>query len=135
MKKDIYKIRFSDILLSILIIVLALSMYFFIYIKKHSSIGRQAIVTVNGKEYGNYSLDTDQMITIKTDNGFNCLKIENGTAKIVDADCPDKYCVNQNGISHKGEVIVCLPHKLTVQISDDNIEDNSSDNNIDAVVK
>ena len=36
---------------------------------------------------------------------------------MTDANCPDKYCVHQNPIHSAGEVIVCLPNKLVVEIT------------------
>ncbi len=42
--------------------------------------------------------------------------IENGTAYLSDANCPDKLCVHQGKISRTGEVITCLPNKLTVTV-------------------
>ena len=41
-----------------------------------------------------------------------------GKAYMSGADCPDKLCVKQKAISKKGESIVCLPHKLVVQVTD-----------------
>ena len=35
-------------------------------------------------------------------------------------DCPDKICVNHAAISKKGETIVCLPHKVVVEVVDEN---------------
>ena len=56
-----------------------------------------------------------------------------------EADCPDKYCVKQGKIKNVGETIVCLPHKVVVEIEktskgiDSN--DNKKNDEIDAVVK
>ena len=33
-----------------------------------------------------------------------------------DANCPDKICEGHNKISYKGETIVCLPHKVVIEI-------------------
>ena len=35
-------------------------------------------------------------------------------------NCPDKICVNHAAISKKGETIVCLPHKVVVEVVDEN---------------
>jgi hypothetical protein len=43
--------------------------------------------------------------------------IENNTARIKEADCPDELCVHQKEISKTGESIICLPHKLVIRIS------------------
>ena len=33
-----------------------------------------------------------------------------------DAECPDKLCMRQGAISRDGQTIVCLPHKLVVEV-------------------
>ena len=33
-----------------------------------------------------------------------------------DADCPDRLCVKQGRIKKVGESIVCLPHKVVIEI-------------------
>ena len=54
--------------------------------------------------------------------GSNILIIENGYAWLEDADCPDKLCVRQGKVHLDGQVITCLPNKLTVTICADNSE-------------
>lgn len=48
--------------------------------------------------------------------GYNLILINEGTVKVTDADCPDKLCVRQKNISRNGESIICLPHRLVIQI-------------------
>ena len=37
---------------------------------------------------------------------------------MIEADCPDKLCVHQKAIERTNETIVCLPHKVVVEIQD-----------------
>lgn len=48
--------------------------------------------------------------------GCNTVRVECGRIAVVDADCPDKVCVNQGYISNSALPIVCLPHKLSIII-------------------
>lgn len=59
--------------------------------------------------------------------GNNTIRVERGRIAVVDADCPDKVCVNQGYIDNGAVPIVCLPHKLSITITDKKEE-------IDAVV-
>ena len=47
---------------------------------------------------------------------YNLILIEDGKVSVADADCPDQLCVRQRSISGNGESIICLPHRLVVQI-------------------
>lgn len=70
-------------------------------------------ISVDGKLFGRYSLDAENRIDI---NGKNTLVIENGSAYMEYADCPDKICIGQGRISDSSESIVCLPNKVVVTI-------------------
>lgn len=73
-------------------------------------------VTVDGEVYGTYSLAENQTVKIQTGHGTNVLVIENGSAHMEEADCPDGYCKRQGTISQVNETIVCLPHKLVAEV-------------------
>ena len=70
-------------------------------------------VTVNGKVFGTYSLYEEREVNIY---GGNVLRIHDGMADMIDADCPDRICVDHSCISKSQETIVCLPNKVIVEI-------------------
>ncbi len=78
--------------------------------------GKYVAVTLEGETYGEYSLRTDSETLIKTQGGTNTLVIKDGEAKFMHSDCPDKTCEKTGKISHKGETIVCLPHKIIAEV-------------------
>ena len=81
--------------------------------------GAKAVVTVAGEVYGTYPLAQDDEIEIKIDGrAENVLQIKDGKADMIEADCPDKLCVHQKAIERTNETIVCLPHKVVVEIQD-----------------
>lgn len=78
-----------------------------------------AVVRVlrEGQEIGTYSMLEDQTISISDEEeGYNLLLISGGQVSVSDADCPDGLCIRQRPISRNGESIICLPHKLVIQI-------------------
>ena len=78
-----------------------------------NSDGETVQITVDGELYGEYSLHEDKTIKI---NETNMLRIKDGSAKMVEADCPDQICVHQRNISKNGETIICLPNKVVVTV-------------------
>ena len=82
--------------------------------------GNVAVVCVNGVETGRYPLFQNGRYELN--GGSNILIIENGVAWLEDANCPDKLCVRQGKVHLDGQVITCLPNKLTVTICADNSE-------------
>ncbi len=79
--------------------------------------GAAAEVTVDGTLYGTYPLNRDRTVDIRIgDTRTNVLVIQNGTADMTEANCPDRLCVHQKAISRANETIVCLPNKVVVAI-------------------
>ena len=74
------------------------------------------LVTVDGKEQGRYPLDRNNKILLGDKGWSNTLMIRDGKASVTEADCPDKICVHHAPIGRRGENIVCLPHKLVVEV-------------------
>lgn len=80
--------------------------------------GSWVVVSFHGEEYGRYSLNEDARIPLQNARGEgNLLIIEDETARIEEADCPDGLCVQQGRISRGGESIICLPHELVISVS------------------
>lgn len=78
--------------------------------------GVKVRITMDGNIYGEYALSKEQVIDIHGAQGYNQLVIAEGSAYIAEADCPDKYCMEYSPISKQNEVIVCLPHKLVLEV-------------------
>ncbi|MCX7828212.1 MAG: NusG domain II-containing protein [Thermanaerothrix sp.] len=57
------------------------------------------------------------------DGGFNVVEVRGKTARVLDADCPDRLCVKQGWLSKAGDQAVCLPHRLVVRVRGDRGED------------
>ena len=88
--------------------------------------GNTMKVTVDGEVYGTYSLAENQTVKIQTGHGTNVLVIENGSVHMEEADCPDGYCKEQGRISGQKQTIVCLPHKLVVEVIRQNDTDSKA---------
>lgn len=64
----------------------------------------------------------EEEFTIKTENGhYNTILVEHGSIRVKDADCTHKECVKIGTIKDPGGVIVCLPNKLMISISGEDI--------------
>ncbi|MBQ6937917.1 MAG: NusG domain II-containing protein [Clostridia bacterium] len=90
--------------------------------------GSVAAVYVNGELYEKLPLDKDTQLVIESEFGTNTLVIENGTLRIINADCPNKQCEMQT-VSKAVRSIVCLPNRLSVII-----ENGKNDNETDVII-
>lgn len=78
--------------------------------------GSVAIITVDGEEYGRYALNQEERIVLDTEQGHNVLVVSGEGIYMEEADCPDQICVHQGEIRMELETIVCLPHRIVVEI-------------------
>ena len=76
--------------------------------------GGVAVVRVDGVETERLPLSVNG--TFPLNGGSNILIIQDGQAWMSEANCPDLICVRQGTIHYSGQVITCLPNRLTVTI-------------------
>ena len=78
--------------------------------------GGSAVIYVDREPIVRLPLKDDITYTVETENGYNVVTIENGMVGVSDSDCRDKICVNHKDINSVNESIVCLPHKMVIEI-------------------
>lgn len=79
--------------------------------------GQKAVVTVDGKLYGSYSLAEDQTIEIKQKNHLNKITIKDGSVQMSYSDCRNQICVSDGSISSTNQSLVCLPNRVMIAIT------------------
>ncbi|WP_313529876.1 NusG domain II-containing protein [Anaerotignum sp.] len=104
----------ADKILIIVLLVVAAGLALFFYSRAEE--GGFARVLVDGEVKVELPLTEDTVFTVETQQGYNEIKVEGGYVSIQDADCRDQICVEHKKIHLTGETIVCLPHKLVVEI-------------------
>lgn len=98
-------------------IICAISFY---YIKNSNKDGSIANIYLDGKLYK--SIDLSEVkesyeIEINDDKDHaNIIKVEPNGISIVEADCPDKVCINTGVIRDGSLPIICLPNKVVIKI-------------------
>lgn len=111
-------------------VLLIFAMVAFLWIHNHQKPGAMMRVSIDGVEYGSYELDKDQEIEIQGDDFISILTIRDGKASMIKADCPDQICVHHRPISQNGETIICLPHRVVVEVEEINT---SADRKFDGI--
>lgn len=83
--------------------------------------GSRAVISVDGQVYRTVELAgvrEPYEFTVQTERGWNTVRVEPGSIRVTDADCPGHDCVAQGAISDGLIPIVCLPHRLVIEIKD-----------------
>ena len=100
--------------LCVILALLLLAGGLFLALRLGREAGGFAVVRVDGKETERHPLAVDGVFPLN--GGSNILVIENGEARLTEANCPDLLCVKQGRIRYAGQTITCLPNRLTVTI-------------------
>lgn len=125
----------KDLLFGAGVIIVALVMLLAMQLTRGEE-GNQIQITLDGKIYGTYALSKDQTIEVKNGDFYNKVRIEDGKAYMKEANCPDGYCEEQGKISGHTQTIVCLPHKLVVEVLDNGEADTSDSEEVpDTIAK
>jgi len=83
----------------------------------------KVVISVDGSEYASYRLSEisgTKTVRVETEFGVNVVEITNSGVQVVEASCPDKLDVHSGRITKSGQMIVCLPNRLTVKLDEKN---------------
>lgn len=108
-------IKKADIILFVILILIGLGLSW--WSAASGAQGQKAVVTVDGRLYGTYSLHEDQTISIRQNGHLNKITIKGGTVQMSYSDCKNQVCVKDGKISKTNQSIVCLPNKVMVEIT------------------
>ena len=113
-----------------LIIALALIAALALYLVSQVSLGGDAstiVVTVDGEEVLRRPLAMENTYDIEQEDGsLNVIAVKDGAVFMKEANCRDGLCIRQGKMKNGAKTIVCLPHKVVVQLTGDApVSDNS----------
>lgn len=120
----------DGIIISFLFLISFLPLLLFSLQQKNQSadVTYQAVLSVNGEEIKTFDLSKGDTYRYETKDGdYNLIEIKDGAIAITDANCGDLVCVRRGWIKKSGETIVCLPHKLLIEIK---ASDGSQEGNV-----
>ena len=116
----------KDIIMIAAMLLAALALY----LVSQISLGAEAstiVVTLDGKEVLRRPLAMENTYDIAQDDGsLNVIAVEDGAVYMKEANCRDGLCIRQGKMKNGAKTIVCLPHKVVVQLTGDApVSDNS----------
>ena len=105
------KPRAGDFVIGILILLLGVGIW--VYPSFFAEEGKACRISVDGKFYGEMLLSRDGEMKLP-----GCtVKVEDGKVFVVDSTCPDKVCEKTGKISKSGGSIICIPNRISIEIS------------------
>lgn len=85
-------------------------------------------IAVQTLSQDNWKEEAETLTAEAVTGEYNLFSCENGEIRMLQSSCPDLICVHHAAVSRTGENIVCLPHKLVIEIV------GAQENELDGVV-
>jgi hypothetical protein len=77
----------------------------------------KAVIRSGGKVFCEVPLSRDQRIEVPGPLGVSVIAIEKRRARIVSDPSPRQYCVRQGWLQQSGEIAICLPNQVSVELT------------------
>ena len=78
--------------------------------------GDMVRIEVNGREFANVSLQDDQTILVPGPLGNTEVVIHEHEVFVQDSPCRAKICVKMGHVSQAGQMVVCVPNKVSIRV-------------------
>ncbi len=108
----------NDVIVMVVVLVLALLGYTAMrLVAPPSARAARVVALIEGIEV--LSVPLSQPGTYKvpqSGDAVNAFTIADGMVRMTDANCPDSWCMKKGAVSRTADQIVCLPHKLILQL-------------------
>lgn len=76
-----------------------------------------ALIRSGGKVFREVPLSRDQQIEVPGPLGTSIVTIEKRKARISSDPSPRQYCVRQGWLQQTGEIAICLPNEVSVELT------------------
>jgi hypothetical protein len=77
----------------------------------------KAIIRSGGKIFREVSLLENAEISVPGPLGSSIISIQNHQARITSDPSPRQYCVRQGWLKNAGEIAICLPNQVSIELT------------------
>jgi hypothetical protein len=94
---------------SIFVVLLTLNLW-------SGDLADKAIIRSGGRIFQEVPLSRDQQIKVPGPLGISLITIEKRRARIASDPSPRQYCVRQGWLQQAGEIALCLPNQVSIEL-------------------
>lgn len=103
------------IICSIILLAIVIAAYFIVI---QTSDAKKIIITQNSVVIKEYPLSATLNETLFVSGKYeNTIILNEHGAKMQTTTCPDEFCKKKRPIFYNGEMIICLPNQLTIEVA------------------
>ncbi len=75
------------------------------------------IITVDGHRYASLPLDVSRQVKVPGRIGTSVIRIAHERARFVSSPCTGKICIHTGWLSRSGEIAICLPNAVSIELT------------------
>ena len=112
--RQIFKTK--DVILLAILLIVAIVSFFIIHSKPNENL--EAVIVKDNQTYKIINLnEVEQPYQINIDGSIPVIiSVEKNSIYFKNSECPDKICVNTGRLSKAGDIAVCLPAKISIEL-------------------
>lgn len=73
-------------------------------------------IRLGNKIYATYNLNLQREVHVHGPIGDAVIHIAQGKARFAKSPCHNQYCVHQGWLTHTGQVAICLPNQISLEL-------------------
>lgn len=106
----------KDVILLAALLIVAIISFFIIHSKPNENL--EAVIVKDNQTYKIINLnEVEQPYQINIDGSIPVIiSVEKNSIYFKNSECPDKICVNTGRLSKAGDIAVCLPAKVSIEL-------------------
>lgn len=100
-------------------LVMFISLMFVIFLFQsqwQSAPATKVQIRLGDQMIGTYSLNQQRDIHVLGPLGESLIRIAQGQARFVRSPCQNQYCVHQSWLKRAGQVAICLPNQVSLEL-------------------
>ena len=106
-------IRLGDYLVIILAILICVALAPLAW---RGGLAEKAVLRANGQVFAEVDLAANKTLQVPGPLGMTTILIEQGRARVTADPSPRQYCVLQGWLNRVGDVAICAPNRVSLQI-------------------
>lgn len=76
----------------------------------------RVLIRSQGEPFAELNLKTPQRVLVPGPLGTTEIEIHNGVVRVAKDPSPRQLCVNQGWLSHPGQIAICLPNRVSIEV-------------------
>ena len=82
----------------------------------HAGVAERAVIKRGGEVYAELDLARNRRIDVPGPLGITTVVVEKRRVRVVSDPGPRQYCVRQGWLERAGEIAICAPNEVSVQV-------------------